>query len=189
MNHNCLVSVAHCSVFPSPLQVLNQTVLSVWIRKCNDLTAASNKWHVEGNLWRYSSITDWNLDVRWSYVSYSEHLNFPFYFLQDYNPVILILELQAEIFPEDLLTHFTREASWNCSHCWLNHCMKLIQRVSAQSLTLCETLPFSLCVAEHSISLGYPPQDSKKNTSWCRPGQIVLLTRVHDARWILTWCP
>lgn len=51
-----LGSLAHCSVFPSPLQVSNLLVLSVWIQMCNDLTAASNKWHVEGNSWKWSRI-------------------------------------------------------------------------------------------------------------------------------------
>lgn len=58
-------SLAHCSAFPAPLQVPNPAMLSMWIHMCNDLTAASNNWHVEGNLWRWSraALLAGNVDV------------------------------------------------------------------------------------------------------------------------------
>lgn len=59
------------------------------------------------------------------------------------------------------------EASQNCSQSLFNHSVKIIRRVSAfDSVSVCQTLPFSLCVVQHCISQGYPPQDSNNTTSW-----------------------
>ena len=43
--------------------------------------------------------------------------------------------------------------------------------------SLCHTLPLSLCVLQHSISLGNPPAASNKNTSWCKLEEIFLLMK------------
>lgn len=56
------------------------------------------------------------------------------------------------------------------------------------SVSACQTLPFSLCVVQHSISLGYPPLGSNKCTSWCKMGNILLSATLHDLKLILSLC-
>lgn len=79
------------------------------------------------------------------------------------------LQLLLFFFPGAHLTHFACRASQNCSQSLFNHCVKIIQRVSAfDSVSVCQTLPFPLCVVRCCISRGYPPQDSNNTTSWLK---------------------
>lgn len=164
---------------------------------CNDLTAASNKWHVEGNLRKWSSAaleagnrhfnqktTPTCLLLKLKHMGYS-HFCFirqffwvwtwcykktPLYLFLKRHYIIfwslfpcpklkrhlLRLKPQPELplFPGTFLTHFTWEAAPSSSQSLFSHSVRVIQRVSA---SVCQTLPFSLCVVQHCVSLGYPP--------------------------------
>lgn len=147
---------------------------------CNDLTAASNKRHVDGNLW---SFTSWicccrcaGLNCKWWD---GEHLLFkcrgrPGSGIHTF--VGLEAKLEPPLFPGAHLTHFTCVASQNCSQSLFNQCVRIIQRVSASvSVSVCQTLPFSLCVVQRCISLGYPPQGPNNTTSWWKLGEFFVV--------------
>lgn len=69
-------------------------------------------------------------------------------------------QLQQLPFPGAYLTHL-------CVWGFLLFTVNLIQHVSASSsVSVWQTLPFSLCVVQPDISLGYPPPDLNKTTSW-----------------------
>lgn len=71
-----------------------------------------------------------------------------------------------------------------------SHSMRIIQCVSA---SVCQTLPFSLWVVQHCVSLGYPPQDSN-NTHLCGSRATFLflwrffLHSLLTTYWILCCC-
>lgn len=103
---------------------------------------------------------------------------------REWNPHLVGLKAQLEppLFPGAHLTHFTCESSQNCSQSLFNQCVGIIQCVSASvSVSVCQTLPFSLCVVQHCISLGYPPQGPNNTTSWWKLGEFFCC---HDASFL-----
>lgn len=186
----CLLgSLAHCSAFPAPSRfpicscsLCEFRCVMTWL-----LPLISDMWRgiyrsgVERLYWLEMLVSVCRTPLQ---ICYSKHL-----FLRklelSFHVLLVMLkpQLQLLLFPGAHLTHFTCEASENCPRSLFNHCLRIIQRVSASvCVSVCRTLPFSLCVVQHCISPGYPPQGSNNTTSWWKLGEFFVVMTLLPAR-------
>lgn len=160
------------------LQSFNHVSLSIHMR--NDLTAVSNKWHVEMSR---ATLLSWesSVTIKDITVHYSKH-PFPsdniwaalFVFVR--TTCHTATPARGKTSPNTLSRGPPDLLHVNYSRSSFRHAARMIQRVSA-SVSVSQTLPFSLCVVQHCISLGYPLQDLNNTTSWWELGKIFV---IHD---------
>ena len=174
--------------FPSPLQVSSLVMLPLCEFRCViTWLLPLIHWHVEGNSRKRSrkGFTGWKLQNQgaslyqcccenlfltehWSWYS-SLRMASSNWSVPNHNFQQALAVFQGPTWPT------LHEASQKYSQSLFNHSVRIIQRVSAfDSVSVCPTLPFSLCVGQHGISKGYPLPDSNNTTSWWKLREVFL---------------